>query len=60
MSIGCRACAAGLDHCHGTVIDHLLRPTECTAEGCVDHDGARHPLLLECAQLACGCAAGVG
>lgn len=60
MSTGCRACAADLDHCHGTVIEHLLHPAECTADGCVDHAGDRHWSLLDCTQVACGCGAEAG
>ena len=34
MSVKCRKCEAGWEHCHGTVIRHSLRHSECTDFDC--------------------------
>ena len=45
----CASCAAGFDHCHGTLIVHPDGGfSECTADGCVDDDRLRHALILDC------------
>ncbi|HEU0190359.1 MAG TPA: hypothetical protein VFR17_03675 [Mycobacterium sp.] len=52
----CRDCQAGLEHCHGTLIDHLLRQAECTEDGCDAARGVPHAFVVDCAGVRCGCA----
>ncbi|MFC8532225.1 hypothetical protein [Nocardia sp. NPDC057227] len=51
----CPACAAGTDHCHGTLIGHAGRIAECTEGGCVELEVVRHLFVVECTDLAGGC-----
>lgn len=55
MTIQCRECAAGLEHCHGTVIYHVRYRTECTDDGCTTPEAA-HTFSLECEAVGCQCA----
>ncbi len=57
MSIQCRACRLGLEHCHGALIHHtfsLARADECTEDECFvaarDHD-----LHIDCRAVGCRC-----
>lgn len=52
----CAECKAELDHCHGTLIVHLESGLECTDDGCVVLDPARHDLIVGCDSLARPCA----
>ncbi|WP_433197735.1 hypothetical protein ACQP1G_01860 [Nocardia sp. CA-107356] len=52
----CPSCESAIDHCHGTLIVHLVRITECTDEDCDDLDHARHAFIVDCADVAGGCA----
>ncbi|MFQ6327679.1 MULTISPECIES: hypothetical protein [unclassified Nocardia] len=52
----CRSCESAVDHCHGTIIVHLGRIAECTDEDCIDLDHARHAFVIDCADIAGGCA----
>ncbi len=52
----CRGCRAGLEHCHGTVIHHTLRWSECTEEGCVTPE-VMHAFTIDCEAIGCTCAA---
>jgi hypothetical protein len=49
MNSRCRACLAGLEHCHGALIRHRLHRSECTDENCVGPE-------LDCDAVGCGCA----
>ncbi|OBJ72375.1 hypothetical protein [Mycobacterium sp. 1274756.6] len=60
MTNGCRYCHDDVDHCHGTVIDHPCRHSECTTDGCVDHHADRHVCTVECCDTGCRCAELVG
>lgn len=52
----CPDCVAGLDHCHGTLVDHHDGAPECTEPRCAALDPARHSLRLDCAELpGCDC-----
>jgi len=51
----CRDCRAGLDHCHGTIIRHLLRRAECTEPDCVSPETSAHTFLIDCAVVGCAC-----
>ncbi|TXG92420.1 hypothetical protein DW322_05075 [Rhodococcus rhodnii] len=54
----CGSCAAELDHCHGTLVRHVLAPDECTDPACYDLDADRHPLVAGCTDLdGCACVA---
>jgi hypothetical protein len=54
--MSCPRCVAGLDHCHGVLLVHVVAPAECTEPRCVDQDPARHVERVDCAVLAdCGC-----
>jgi hypothetical protein len=55
MADYCRDCQAGLEHCHGTIIEHPLRQTECTEGGCTNTDDVLHAYLLDCGAVGCGC-----
>ena len=52
----CADCAAGLAHCHGTLVLHDPDGRECTEAGC-DAAPARHALSIPCAEVGCPCAA---
>jgi hypothetical protein len=54
MSHPCRACAAGLDHCHGALIHHAYRRDECTEESCLTPPAA-HDMHLDCSAVGCVC-----
>ena len=41
--------------CQGTLVVHLGDIVECTTDECVDHDHARHELVVDCFDLASGC-----
>ncbi|MBJ8346104.1 hypothetical protein [Antrihabitans sp. YC2-6] len=51
----CNSCATDTDHCHGTLIVHTGHIVECTHEGCIDFDTARHGFIVDCFDLASGC-----
>jgi hypothetical protein len=55
MSNGCRACRAGLEHCHGTLIDHPRSRPECTEDGCSDSAPVLHAFVVGCDAVGCGC-----
>src|SRR6185503_16718618 len=48
MSSECRACATGLQHCHGTVIHHAQHRSECTHDDCETPEVA-HGFAVDCA-----------
>jgi hypothetical protein len=56
MSMGCRDCRAGLDHCHGTIIHHVLGRSECTEADCVAPELFTHTFIIDCDAIGCGCA----
>ncbi|KHO20079.1 hypothetical protein [Mycolicibacterium setense] len=55
MTIQCRECAAGLEHCHGTVIIHVQYRAECTDDGCTTPEAA-HSFTVDCQAVGCPCA----
>jgi hypothetical protein len=55
MSADCRDCRAGLEHCHGTIIRHWLRRSECTDPGCVSPELLPHTFVIDCDAVGCGC-----
>ena len=55
MTIQCRECRAGLEHCHGTVIVHLVFGPECTEADCTQPELA-HAYRIECDAIGCRCA----
>jgi hypothetical protein len=52
----CRDCRAGLEHCHGTAIEHPLRRPECTEDDCVGPGVIPHAFAVDCAAVGCRCA----
>ncbi len=54
----CGGCRAGLEHCHGTVIHHALRRSECTEDDCVTPEVV-HAFSIDCDAIGCTCAAAV-
>lgn len=54
MTIQCRACRLGLEHCHGTLIHHAFLRTECTEDDCVVTDSV-HELRIDCSAVGCIC-----
>lgn len=57
MADNCRACRAGLEHCHGTLIHHPLQRPECTDDGCAGADLVEHAFAVDCDTVGCGCGA---
>nr|WP_084655226.1 hypothetical protein [Nocardia altamirensis] len=57
-ALDCASCESAVDHCHGTLVVHAGRLTECTDGDCVDVDYVRHTFVVECGDVAggCGCA----
>ena len=45
-----------MEHCHGTVIRHPLRRSECTEEGCTSPELLAHVFVIDCDAIGCGCA----
>lgn len=56
----CRACAAGWEHCHGTVIRHSLRHWECTQPDCPSPELIPHTAIIECDVVGCVCDQPIG
>lgn len=54
MSIQCRECRAGLEHCHGTVIHHARYRIECTEDGCETPE-VLHVFSVDCNAIGCLC-----
>lgn len=59
MTRECRACREGLEHCHGALIHHAYRRSECTEDGCTTPDGV-HTLHIDCSAVDCACDPAVG
>jgi hypothetical protein len=55
MSADCRDCLAGLEHCHGTIIRHSLRRSECTETDCVSPELLAHTFVIDCDAVGCTC-----
>ncbi|MEV4241076.1 MULTISPECIES: hypothetical protein [unclassified Nocardia] len=55
----CPSCESAIDHCHGTLIVHLARTAECTEADCIDLDHTRHAFVVDCGDIAGGCACAV-
>lgn len=45
-----------MDLCDGTLIVHAGNIAECTSDTCDDLDAARHGFVVDCRDLAGGCA----
>jgi hypothetical protein len=56
MGTTCPSCESAIDHCHGTLIVHLRRVDECTDANCIDIEHARHTFVVDCTDVAGGCA----
>jgi hypothetical protein len=54
MTVVCRECREGLEHCHGTVIHHVASVVECT-EDCAMPEGL-HSFAIDCEAVGCACA----
>ncbi|MCX2933481.1 hypothetical protein ORI20_24720 [Mycobacterium sp. CVI_P3] len=55
MVRSCRECAAGLGHCHGTLIRHALHRAECTEDGCDTPELVFHTFVIDCETVGCTC-----
>ncbi|QEN16726.1 hypothetical protein ACQ856_06335 [Mycolicibacterium psychrotolerans] len=55
MESSCRECAAGLAHCHGTLIVHDLHRGECTEPDCDGPELVLHLLVIDCDAVGCAC-----
>ncbi|MBV9089006.1 MAG: hypothetical protein JO044_03720 [Mycobacteriaceae bacterium] len=55
MSLQCRDCRDGWEHCHGTVIQHPQRRSECTQDDCDSPDRIPHTFSIDCAAVGCRC-----
>jgi hypothetical protein len=51
----CRDCRAGWEHCHGTVIHHAQRRSECTEDDCDSPDRVPHTFSIDCEAVGCRC-----
>lgn len=56
---GCRYCAAGWEHCHGTFIRHSGQLSECTQD-CAHPDLVAHAFVIDCDVVGCACAQPIG
>jgi hypothetical protein len=56
MSSECHECLAGLEHCHGTVIQHAWYRSECTEDACITPEVV-HAFSVDCDALGCTCGA---
>ncbi|MGV9615654.1 hypothetical protein [Nocardia xishanensis] len=56
MRVTCTSCESAVDHCHGTLIVHAGRMPECTDPGCTAFCHARHTFIVDCFDIAGGCA----
>jgi hypothetical protein len=54
MTIQCRECRAGLEHCHGTVIHHVRHRAECTEDDCTTPEVV-HTFSIDCEAVGCVC-----
>ncbi|MBF6213884.1 hypothetical protein IU433_28825 [Nocardia puris] len=52
----CTFCESAVDHCHGTLVVHPTGRPECTDDTCPDPDHARHAFVIDCTDIAGGCA----
>jgi hypothetical protein len=55
MSLQCRDCRDGSEHCHGTVIHHAQRRSECTEDDCDSPDRIPHMFSVDCDVAGCSC-----
>jgi hypothetical protein len=55
MSVDCRDCREGLEHCHGTVIRHSAGRPECTEAECDSPELMTHTFVIDCDAVGCGC-----
>ncbi|MBV8965190.1 MAG: hypothetical protein JO191_03330 [Mycobacteriaceae bacterium] len=55
MSLRCRYCRDGLEHCHGTVIMHAHRRAECTEDDCDGPSYIDHVWRVDCDAVGCTC-----
>jgi hypothetical protein len=55
MSLQCRYCRDGWEHCHGTVIVHVQHRADCTEDGCVNPESIAHSLRIDCEAVGCSC-----
>jgi hypothetical protein len=55
MSLQCRYCRDGWEHCHGTVIIHVQRRAECTEADCDGPEFIAHALRIDCDAVGCTC-----
>ncbi|GAA1251926.1 hypothetical protein GCM10009676_43470 [Prauserella halophila] len=55
----CSSCEVGIDHCHGTLVEHVSGFVECTDTDCVGFGAERHSLVIDCEAVegGCGCTA---
>jgi hypothetical protein len=53
----CPDCGLDLDHCHGTLVIHGDRTTECTNPACELPDLLRHAFVIDCLAVSGGCCA---
>jgi hypothetical protein len=60
MGVTCWKCEAAWDHCHGTVIRHSLRHTECTQSDCPSPELVPHTLIIDCDVVGCDCGQPIG
>ena len=53
--VGCRPCADGHDHCHGTLVLHADGSAECDDAGACEVREDLHEWWVACVELGCGC-----
>jgi hypothetical protein len=51
----CPDCGSDLDHCHGTLVVHADRTSECTDPACDLPDLLMHAFVVDCRAVLGGC-----
>lgn len=54
----CPDCGPQVDHCHGTLVVHGDRTSECTNPACELPDLLRHAFVIDCMAVSGGCCDG--
>ena len=55
LPAGCRPCAAGDHHCHGTLVLHADGGAECDEAATCETREDLHEWWIACVDLGCGC-----
>jgi hypothetical protein len=50
----CRRCSDDLEHCHDTLVNHVVGEVHCTAADCTT-PAELHELVISCIEVSCDC-----